>query len=180
MSTQELPLIDMIVLAVLAIAVLRGVWIGLIREGASLAAIGIATIVTRLFAAPFATALSELTGGGVAGKTAVFIAGVILVVGTIVVLSVAARVLRRGATAAGLGWADRLGGGALGAAEGAIIAAVIVLVALWVVGPDHATTEGSRSVEVVEHLQSMHERGELPAVASPGDWLRAPSGDARY
>ena len=171
--SDELTLLDMIVFGVLAIAVFRGIWIGLIREGASLAAIGIATIVTRLFAAPLGASLSSLTGGGVAGKTAVFIAGVILVVGTIVALSLAARVLRRGAAAAGLGWADRLGGGALGAAEGAIIAAVIVLIALWLVGPDHATTDGSRSIEVVEQLQSMHERGELPAVASPGNWLES-------
>ena len=175
----DLTLIDLIVLSVLAITVLRGLWIGLIREGASLAAIGIATIVTRLFAVPFGASLSALTGGGIAGKTAVFIAGVILVVGTIVALSLLARVLRRGATAAGLGWADRLGGGALGAAEGTIIAAVIVLVALWVVGPDHTTTEGARSVEIVEQLQSMHERGELPAVASPGDWLGVVSSRGR-
>lgn len=171
MNTTDIPLIDMIVLTVLFITIVRGIWIGLIREGSSLAAIGIATIVTRLLVDPFSAQLTELTGGEITGKTALWIAGVLLVVATIVVLGFVARLLRRGAEAAGLGWADRLGGGALGAAEGVIVAAVLVTIALWLVGPDHATTEGARSIELVEQLQSMHESGELPAVSAPGDWL---------
>jgi uncharacterized membrane protein required for colicin V production len=171
MNTTDVPLIDMIVLTVLFITIVRGIWIGLIREGSSLAAIGIATIVTRLLVNPFSAQLTELTGGEITGKTALWIAGVLLVVATIVVLGFVARLLRRGAEAAGLGWADRLGGGALGAAEGVIVAAVLVTIALWLVGPDHATTEGARSIELVEQLQSMHASGELPAVSAPGDWL---------
>ncbi len=171
MNTANVPLIDMIVLTVLFIAIMRGIWIGLIREGSSLAAIGIATIVTRLLVDPFSARLTELTGGEITGNTAMWIAGVLLVVATIVVLGFVARLLRRGAEAAGLGWADRLGGGALGAAEGAIVAAVLVTIALWLVGPDHVTTEGARSIELVEELQSMRESGKLPSVASPGDWL---------
>lgn len=171
MNTANVPLIDMIVLTVLFIAIVRGIWIGLIREGSSLAAIGIATIVTRLLVDSFSARLTELTGGEITGNTAMWIAGVLLVVATIVVLGFVARLLRRGAEAAGLGWADRLGGGALGAAEGAIVAAVLVTIALWLVGPDHVTTEGARSIELVEELQSMRESGKLPSVASPGDWL---------
>jgi membrane protein required for colicin V production len=171
MTSADLPLIDMIVLTVLFITVLRGIWIGLIREGSSLAAIGIATIVTRLMVTPLSLQLTEFTGGEISGKTSLWIAGVLLVVATVVVLGFTARMLRRGAEAAGLGWADRLGGAALGAAEGAIVAAVLVTIALWLVGPDHGTTRGARSIELVEQLQSMRENGELPAVASPGDWL---------
>jgi uncharacterized membrane protein required for colicin V production len=170
MSTSELPLIDMIVLTVLLIAVARGIWIGLIREGLSIFAIGAATIVTRLTVEPTAVRLTELTGGEVSGKTALWIAGVLLVVATILAVGMLARLLRRGATFAGLGWADRVGGGALGAAEGAIVSAILVLLALWLVGEDHPTTEGARSVALVERLQTMHEAGELPSVAAPGDW----------
>lgn len=170
MMPAELPLIDLIVLAVLFIAVVRGLWIGLIREGLSLAAIGAATIVTRLAVAPTAAWLSEATGGEISGRTALWIAGVLLVVATILVAGTAARLLRRGAVFAGLGWADRVGGGALGAAEGAIVSAILVLLALWLVGKDHPVTEASRSVELVEQLQTMREEGELPDVASPGSW----------
>jgi uncharacterized membrane protein required for colicin V production len=171
MSDSELPLLDMIVLTVVFIAVIRGIWIGLIREGSSLAAIGIATIVTRLLVDPFSLQITQWTGGEITGKTAIWIAGVLLVVATILVLGFAARLLRRGAEAAGLGWADRLGGGALGAAEGAIVAAVVVILAIWLVGPNHATTDGARSIELVKEFQSMREKGELPEVASPGEWL---------
>ena len=171
MSDSELPLLDMIVLTVVFIAVIRGIWIGLIREGSSLAAIGIATIVTRLLVDPFSLQITQWTGGEITGKTAIWIAGVLLVVATILVLGFAARLLRRGAEAAGLGWADRLGGGALGAAEGAIVAAVVVILAIWLVGPNHATTDGARSIELVKEFQSMREKGGLPEVASPGEWL---------
>ncbi|HIF91609.1 MAG TPA: CvpA family protein [Myxococcales bacterium] len=171
MNDPELPLLDMIVLTVLFIAVLRGILIGLIREGSSLAAIGIATIVTRLLVDPFAIRIADWTGGEITGKTGVWIAGVLLVVATILILGFSARLIRRGAEAAGLGWADRLGGGALGAAEGAIVAAVIVTIALWLVGPNHATTDGARSIELVREFQSMREMGELPEVGSPGEWL---------
>lgn len=167
-----MPLIDMIVVTVLFIAILRGVWIGLIREGSSLAAIGVATLVTRLGVEPLASRLTGWTGGEITGKTALWIAGVVLVVTTILLLGFLARLIRRGAAAAGLGWADRLGGGALGAAEGAIVSIILVMLALWLVGPDHATTEGARSIELVRELRSMRERGELPDVAAPGDWLR--------
>ncbi len=171
MNAQGLPLLDMIVLTLLFIAALRGLWIGMIREGFSLAAIGVATIVTRLYVDPFSIQLTQLTGGEITGRTAVWITGVLLVVATIVALTVAARILRRGAEVAGLGWADRLGGGALGIAEGAIVSAVVVIIALWLVGPDHTTTAGARSIELVHQLQSMGENGELPAVASPGEWF---------
>jgi membrane protein required for colicin V production len=171
MSSGELPLIDMIALSVVALAVVRGIWIGLIREGLSLAAIGLATIVTRLFVNPLSVQLTELTGGELSGRTAVWIAGVLLVMATILICGVAARLMKRGATFAGLGWADRVGGGALGFAEGGIIAAIVVLIALWLVGADHPATEGARSVQFVEQFQSAREAGELPAVASPGDWF---------
>ncbi len=171
MNAADLPLIDMIVMSVLALAIVRGIWIGLIREGSSLLAIGMAIIVTRLLVDPFSARLTEISGGEISGRTATWIAGLLLVIGTIILLGFVARLLRRGAAAAGLGWADRLGGGALGAAEGAIVAAVLVTIAIWLVGPDHPTTAGARSIELVETLQSMRERGELPSVASPGDWL---------
>ena len=168
---SDLPLIDMIALAVIALAIARGVWIGLIREGLSLVAIGLCTIVTRLFVDPLSLQLTQLSGGDISGKAALWIAGVLLIMATVLVCGVAARLMKRGAQFAGLGWADRVGGGALGFAEGAIVAVVIVLIALWLVDPDHVAMKGARSVELVEELQSAREAGELPAVASPGKWF---------
>jgi len=168
---SDLPLIDMIALAVIALAIARGVWIGLIREGLSLVAIGLCTIVTRLFVDPLSLQLTQLSGGDISGKAALWIAGILLIMATVLVCGMAARLMKRGAQFAGLGWADRVGGGALGFAEGAIVAVVIVLIALWLVDPDHVAMKGARSVELVEELQSAREAGELPAVASPGKWF---------
>ncbi|MFP6656317.1 MAG: CvpA family protein, partial [Myxococcota bacterium] len=120
---------------------------------------------------PVALQLTALSGDQLTEKTAGWIAGVLLVVTTIIVLSFAARLLRRGAVVAGLGWADRLGGGALGAAEGVIVSAVIVTIALWLVGPNHVATEGARSAELVKEVQTMHESGELSVNTSPADWF---------
>ncbi len=167
MSFSSLPLLDWIALALVGFACLRGLWIGLIREGLSLATVGFATIVTRLYVTPVSSWLTGQTGGELTGRTAVWIAGVLIVLATIAVLAIVGRVLQRGAEAVGLGWADRMGGGALGVAEGAIVASILVVIALWILGPNHASTEGARSVEMVQKLRSLREAGELPSVAAP-------------
>ena len=167
---NDLPFIDLAVATVLAIAIGRGIWIGLIREGFSIAAIAAATIVTRFAVDPLSIRLTELTAGEISGRAAVWIAGVVLVVATILVVGALARLLRRGAKFAGLGWADRIGGGALGLAEGAVISTILVLLALWLVGPAHPTLAGSRSLAIVEQLQALHDEDALPAVTAPGPW----------
>ncbi len=168
MSFSSLPLLDWIALTLVGLACLRGIWIGLIREGLSLATVGFATIATRLYVSPVSEWLSAQTGGELTGRTALWIGGVLIVVATIVALAIVGRLIRRGAEAVGLGWADRVGGGALGMAEGAIVASILVVIALWIVGPDHETTRGAQSVEIVESLRTLREAGELPSVAARG------------
>jgi membrane protein required for colicin V production len=170
MTLPDWPLLDWITLSIVGLACLRGLWIGLIREGLSLATVGIATIVTRLYVAPVSDWLSAQTGGELTGRTGLWIAGVLLVVGTVAVLSVVGRLLRRSAEVVGLGFADRLGGGALGAAEGAIVASILVVIALWLVGPSHPSTRDARSVALVSKLRAWRESGEPPSVAAPGPW----------
>ena len=128
--------------------------------------------MTRLFVDPVAIQLTAWTGGEITGKTAIWIAGVLLVMATILVCGFVARLMKRGASFAGLGWADRVGGGALGLAEGSIVAAVVVLTTLWPVGPDHAVTEDARSVALVEQLQSAHEAESSPQSRHPGSGSR--------
>jgi membrane protein required for colicin V production len=167
MNFSSLPLLDWIAVALVGLACLRGLWIGLIREGLSLATVGIATIVTKLYVTPTSSWLTGQTGGELTGRTSVWIAGVLIVLATIAVLAILGRLLSRSAAVVGLGWADRMGGGALGFAEGAIVASILVLTALWILGPDHASTQGARSVEMVQKLRSLREAGELPSVAAP-------------
>ncbi|MBJ20061.1 MAG: CvpA family protein [bacterium] len=164
----DLPLIDVIAISVVLLAIGRGIWIGMFREGLSLAAIGLCTIMARLFVDPLSARLTDATGGDIAGKAALWIAGVLLVMATLLVCGLLARMMQSSAQLVGLGWTDRVGGAALGFAEGAIVAAVVVVIALWLIGSDHVATKGARSVEIVEHLQSAREAGEFPSVVSPG------------
>lgn len=166
------PLIDLVVATILLMTISRGLWIGLIREGLSIAAIGAATIVTRLAVDPLAMRLTELSEGELTGRTAVWIAGALLVIATLLVVGTLARMLRRGAQFVGLGWADRVGGGALGFAEGAVLSAVLLVVVSWWIGPEHPSLADSRSMEALEQLRSMRTDDGLPAVAAPGPYER--------
>lgn len=171
---NDLPLIDMIAASVLVLAMARGLWIGLIREGLSLAAIGLCTISVRLFVDRVSVYLTDLTAGEITGRAATWIAGLLLVMATVLACGIAAKWIRRGVQFAGLGWADRIGGGALGLFEGSILAAICVLLALWLVGPDHAITRDARSVALIEALrEEVPMKDDMPAIAAPGDWLQS-------
>jgi uncharacterized membrane protein required for colicin V production len=161
--------LDAAVLAILLVAIARGFLIGLIREGFSIAALGAACVAVGYGTAPAARWLQDATRGEIGGVAAPWIAGAVIGVLSIAVVTFAGRILRRGARMAGLGWADRMGGGVLGAAEGALVGALAVLVVTWIVGRDHPVVAGSRSLETVEELQAyLDQQDELPAVAAPG------------
>jgi len=166
--------LDGVTLAIVAIACLRGLFIGLIREGFSIAALGGALIATRYGTGPTAQWLHDSTAGQIGMAAGAWIAGVVIGIATVVSIVMVGRWLRKGARAAGLGWADRLGGGALGLAEGALVAAVVVLAATWAVGRDHPSIAAARSLSAYDQLQSFvvaaqreTQRAELPDVASP-------------
>ena len=67
-----------------------------------------------------------------------------------------------------LGWVDRLGGGALGAAEGALVSALVIVSLSWLLGPAHELLAESRSLAAFERLQEevAARGGSLPDVAS--------------
>ena len=54
-------LVDVIALAVLAVAVLRGLWIGLVREVFSIAALAAAILAFRALREPVAAVIAERT-----------------------------------------------------------------------------------------------------------------------
>lgn len=176
-----LSTLDTVVLAILGIAIVRGLWIGLVREGFSIAALGGALLAVR-YAAPPVAAWIERASDGELGETApVWIAGAAIGIGTVALLGAVGRVMRRGVRAVGLGWADRIGGGFVGAAEGALVCAVILVGTTWAVGPDSPLVERARSIEVLDGLQRYlaDHRDELPPVAAPPDWMSPPHASER-
>ena len=166
---ESLSPVDLAALGILGIAILRGAWIGLIREGFSIAALTAAVLAIRYANGPAAEWLTRVTRGQIGEVAAPWLTGFVILVATVSVVAIAGRLLRRGAHAAGLGWADRLGGGALGAAEGALVAGILVFGIVWAVGREHPALDDSRSLEALDRVAAyVSERGgDLPDVAAP-------------
>jgi membrane protein required for colicin V production len=157
----EIRSVDVVIAAILGIALLRGVFLGLIREAFSIGALGGACVVVRLFTAPAADRLVEISRGEVPESLAPWIAGALLAIGTVAVVAIVGRLLQRGARAAGLGWADRAGGAALGSAEGILIAGLMLVVLIAVIGRDHPFVADSHSIAAFETLERYAAESDL-------------------
>ena len=161
--------VDVAALAILTVAVLRGLFIGLIREVFSLGALAAACIAVRLGAAPAADWMLLNLPWELSPLTARIVAGAVIAIAVIVSVATVGRILRRGVRWAGLGFADRLAGGVLGAAEGALVVVVLMLIGTTVMGRDHPAVAGSRTLAAFESAERLVQqtRPTLPRVPSP-------------
>ncbi|MDH3519566.1 MAG: CvpA family protein [Myxococcales bacterium] len=161
--------VDLVVAAILGIALLRGLVLGLIREAFSIGALAGACVVVRLFTSPTADWLVQATAGTIGARTAPWLAGGALAIATVAGVALVGRLLQRGARAAGLGWADRAGGAVLGTAEGMLVASLLLLVLTAAIGRGHPLVAGSKSIAALEQLERL--AAERPArpidVAAP-------------
>ena len=171
---DQISALDGVVIAILTLTIARGLYIGLMREGLSIAALGGAFIAVRYATSPVAVWLQEITRGEVGPTAAPLIVGALLILTTIAAVGFVGRGLKLGVRAAGLGLADRFGGGIIGAIEGLLVSALLVTAITWALGHDDELLRSSTSVEVLDRLQSLVEERvqDLPAVASPPQWLR--------
>jgi len=159
--------LDFVCLVILAIAFVRGVLRGLLRETFSIASLAAACLMVMVFYGDVAEWLLRVTQGRVGEISAPWIGGALLGITTIGVITLLGRLVRRGAKFAGLGWADRTGGALLGTAEGVLVGAVIVSLLGYAIGRDHAVLLESRSLEALEELEHIAQTGELPAIEVP-------------
>jgi membrane protein required for colicin V production len=151
--------VDVAVGAILAVALLRGVLLGLVREAFSIAAVGAACIAVRLYGSSASEWLVARTSGQVGTVLAPWIAGLGVGVAAIAIVVLLGRLLRRGARWAGLGWIDRLGGAVLGTAEGLIVAGILLLLAAQILGRGHPALATSRSLAAFERLEQIARAG---------------------
>lgn len=160
--------VDAAALAILAIAALRGLGLGLVRESFSLASIGIAYIAVVLYVDRVAQWIETETRGAVGELVAPWIAGVGIVLACIAATVVFGRLAKRGARIAGLGWIDRAGGALLGSAEGVLVVGILLSVASAVLGRDHPVLASARSLGALERLEQLAQstEWELPDVAA--------------
>lgn len=154
--------VDIVAVLILGVASFRGFFRGLIRETFSVAALGGACIIVKLFAAPLGVRLETASQGQIGAMIAPWIAGGILAVLTIAATITIGRLLRRGSRWAGLGWIDRAAGGVLGAAEGALVVSILLVLASTFVGPRNPILVASRSYNALERVQEFVRSGSWP------------------
>lgn len=167
MGGSAIAPVDYVVLVILGIALVRGLLRGLLREIFSLVSLAAAVVAVRLYYGPVADWLLELTEGRIGEAAAPWAAGALVAIGAIGVTTLLGRILRRGAKAAGLGWADRAGGALLGTAEGVLVSGVLIAVLGLVAGREHRMLAGSRSLQAYERFEQIAATGELPEVELP-------------
>jgi membrane protein required for colicin V production len=144
-------LVDLSALGVLAIAILRGLWIGLVREVFSIGALAAAVLAFRALRAPAAEMIAARTTWDPLIATAA--GGGIVVIAALVFVTFVGLIVRRVVGAAGLGAIDRIGGAALGAGEGALVVGLALLAVTEILGPQDPLVAGSRALSVFERVQ---------------------------
>ena len=159
--------IDLLALAILGLAALRGLFLGLIREAFSIAGLAAAAIAVRVWSPAFAPTLARWSDGRLGEGSAPWVSGALLAIAAIALVAGLSALARRGVRAAGLGWADRAGGAVIGAAEGALVAGVLVLMLAALLGPGHSLLASSRALEAVERAQAAYGEAPLRDVAAP-------------
>lgn len=120
---------DLATLAITVLSLLFGLWRGLVRIAFSVGAVAIGLIVARLFQPQVARWLATTLSlkPGVAGA----VGYLVLFLGTAVAIGVAGKLLTQLLAASDVNWINRLAGGALGLAGGALLAsALYAMVAL--------------------------------------------------
>jgi uncharacterized membrane protein required for colicin V production len=172
---SELPTVDAIAAALLLLATLRGLWIGAVREAFSLAGLAAAAWAVSALRVPAGAWLAEHGPFEMTELAARLIAALVLGAATLLAVGVVSRLAHRGMREAGLGLADRVAGGLLGAFEGAVIVALLVFGLSLLLGRDDEALAGTRSLAAFEWVEGKlgwalpedSPRAELSAPARP-------------
>jgi membrane protein required for colicin V production len=154
--------IDAAALAVLGIAALRGLALGLVREAFSLGSIAVAYVTVLLYSGRLAQWIERETNGEIGALVAPWLAGAAIVVVGIAATVILGRLGKRGVRLAGLGWIDRAGGVVLGSAEGLLVVGILLSIASAVLGREHPVFASSRSLVAFERFQNLATTGEWP------------------
>jgi membrane protein required for colicin V production len=118
--------LDILLLVAIALATVGGLAIGIIRAALALAGLIFGVVLAGHYYIPFSQVLDAVLQPTVA-KVVAF---AVILIAVLVVATLLAMFLRRGASAIKLGWADRLGGAVFGLFLGALFCAC--LLAIWV------------------------------------------------
>jgi membrane protein required for colicin V production len=168
MPLDSLSTFDLVALAIVALAVLRGLWIGVVREAFSLAALAAACLAVRLWLVPAEAWVQAHVPVATSPLAARVAAGALLAIGALLAVVLVGRIVRRGVHAVGLGFLDRLGGGVLGGAEGGLAVALLLVLLTGALGRGHPLLRESRVAHALSGVERVA-RGvvDAPDVAAP-------------
>ena len=143
--------LDIVILVVIAINIILGLRIGLIKGVLSLAGLIVGIILAGRFYLPLSERLTFIPQTEVAE----IVAFAIILIGVIVVAGILAGVLKRAVSAGMLGWVNHLGGAVFGCVMGALFCAV--LLAMWVkfLGFADVISESAIAVILLDQLPAV-------------------------
>ena len=118
--------LDIVILAVIAVATLMGLRTGIIKAVLSLAGLVIGVALAGRFYLSLSAELTFISSP----SWAKIVAFAIILIGVMIVARVIANLLKRVASALMLGWVDKVGGAVFGLMLGAILCGAIL--ALWI------------------------------------------------
>jgi uncharacterized membrane protein required for colicin V production len=158
--------VDLCALAILATAILRGMRIGWVGESISLAALGASLIAVPVWTPALARWLQNPNGLSVRYDLAPWLAGWLVFMVVLVAVGAFGRMMRGNSVTGGHGRLDRVGGAALGMAEGVLAAGLLIFVVVALGGRDHRALAGSWSVALLELTDGV-DRSPSPARTPP-------------
>ena len=165
---MEIQPLDIVVFAIIAVGILRGLFVGFVKEGFSIGALGGAYLAVHLFTMPTGDWLEHVSGGNIGPGISRWVAGACLAIATVVAVVLLGRVIQRSLKSVGLTWADRAGGGALGAAEGVLVAGILLVLGAEILGRDHPAFSETVSLAALERFEHLAEESGIDIdVASP-------------
>ena len=145
--------LDLVIATVIAVAALRGLLLGLVREAFSLGALAAAVLSIRFLTGPAADALQPVLGGRMPALALKVGSAVLVALIGVVLVVLLGRLVQRGVKAAGLGFADRIAGAGLGAAEGLLVASLGLAVLAAAIGRDHPALTASQAYAYFDRAQ---------------------------
>ena len=163
--------IDVVALGVLGLAVLRGLWIGMVREAFSLAALATAIFAFRALRGPVAEEIAMRTHWDPLIASAA--AGGVVVIAALVFVTLIGAIARRLVSSAGLSFFDRIAGAVVGAAEATLLVGLALFGATELLGAKDPLLAGSRAVAIFQsfspHAEASEPRAGLGRVGATRD-----------
>lgn len=137
--------LDIIIIGITALATALGLWKGMVRQIVTLAGVVLGYYISLRLYVPVAKLLPENIAPGTAKAISFLLIFVICIIVSFILGAIVGKLLK----IAGLGWANRLGGGAIGFLKGFVIIAIVVTVLIAFLPANSAFLDNSVTLPYV-------------------------------